>query len=256
MSVRVLLIGGTDSSGGAGLARDIATAASMGAETSIAVTAVTAQTDANVSAVQMMSPELVGEQVKVASCVDAVKIGMLGAAPVVRAVARGLPDAPLVLDPVIASSSGRVLLDNTGIDALISDLLPHTTLITPNLPELRMLSDRLGLRDDSDEGTCVEALLACGCGAVLVKGGHAELGSLCEDRLYQANGDMQIFSGPRYDFSLRGTGCQIASAIAVTLAQNRDLPEAVRQARALVMLRFHHTHEAMLNMQSPHASQQ
>ena len=179
MPLRVFLIGGTDSGGGAGLVRDIATVAGMGAEVSIAVTAVTAQTDVRVSAVQMMSPELLQAQVTSARGVDAVKIGMLGSAQLVKAVARSLPVAPLVLDPVLASSSGRALLDGAGMEALLADLLPRTMLLTPNLPELRMLSSRLGLKDVSDEATCVEALMTCGCKAVLVKGGHAEEGDRC-----------------------------------------------------------------------------
>ncbi|WP_434290803.1 bifunctional hydroxymethylpyrimidine kinase/phosphomethylpyrimidine kinase [Celeribacter sp. SCSIO 80788] len=240
MTVRVLLIGGTDSSGGAGLARDIATVAGMGAETCVAVTAVTAQTDACVSAVQMMSPELVAEQVKGASGVDAVKIGMLGSAQIVSAVAQSLPAAPLVLDPVLASTSGRALLDGAGMEALLTDLLPRTTLLTPNLPELRMLSSRLGLKDECDEATCAEALMTRGCRAVLVKGGHDEAETFCEDRLYIQTEKRQIFRGPRYGFSLRGTGCQMASAIAVTLGQGGDLRRAVSKARSLVMTRFRH----------------
>lgn len=238
MSVRVLLIGGTDSGGGAGLVRDIATVAGMGAEASIAVTAVTAQTDVRVSAVQMMSPELLQAQVTSARGVDAVKIGMLGSAQLVKAVARSLPVAPLVLDPVLASSSGRALLDGAGMEALLADLLPRTMLLTPNLPELRMLSSRLGLKDVSDEAACVEALMTCGCKAVLVKGGHAEEGDRCEDRLYLENGCLQTFSGSRYGFSLRGTGCQLASAIAVSLGQGDDPCTAVRKARSCVMARF------------------
>lgn len=239
MTPRVLFIGGTDSSGGAGLARDIATAAQMGAETCIAVTAVTAQTDAAVSAVHRIPPNEVTAQVRAAGRVGAVKIGMLGSAEIVAVVAEALPSAPLVLDPVLASSSGYALLDARGIDALISDILPRTTLLTPNLPELRMLSLRLGLGENVDEGTCVSALIARGCRAVLVKGGHAEPGLYCEDRLYLASGALRIFRVPRYDFSLRGTGCQLASAISVTLGDGGDLHAAVSKARTVVMSRFH-----------------
>lgn len=239
MTPRVLFIGGTDSSGGAGLARDIATAAQMGADTCVAVTAVTAQTDASVYVVHPIPPTDVAAQIMAAGSVGAVKIGMLGSAEIVSAVAEALPSAPLVLDPVLASSSGHALLDAQGIDALISDILPRTTLLTPNLPELRMLALRLGLGQNVDEDTCVSALIARGCRAVLVKGGHAEPGSYCEDRLYLASGALQIFGGPRYEFSLRGTGCQLASAISVSLGDGGDLHTAVSKARTLVMLRFH-----------------
>ncbi|OWU67059.1 hypothetical protein ATO2_16720 [Roseovarius sp. 22II1-1F6A] len=238
MTPRVLFIGGTDSSGGAGLARDIATAAQMGAETCIAVTAVTAQTDAAVTAVHPVPPHEVAAQVRAAGRVGAVKIGMLGSAEIVAAVANALPAAPLVLDPVLGSSSGHALLDDQGIDALISDLLPRTTLLTPNLPELQRLSHRLGLGEHVDEATCVSALIARGCQAVLVKGGHAVPGSYCEDRLYLARGAPRMFRGPRYETSLRGTGCQLASAISVTLGEGGDLYAAISKARSLVMSRF------------------
>jgi len=239
MTPRVLFIGGTDSSGGAGLARDIATATQMGAETCIAVTAVTAQTDAALSAVHRVPPKEVAAQVRAAGRVGAVKIGMLGSAEIVAAVAEALPSAPLVLDPVLVSSSGHALLFEPGMDTLITNLLPLTTLLTPNLPELRMLSLRLGLGENVDEGTRVCALIERGCRAVLVKGGHAEPGLYCEDRLYLASGALQIFRGPRYDFSLRGTGCQLASAISVSLGDGGDLHTAVSKARTLVMSRFH-----------------
>lgn len=239
MKSRVLFIGGTDSSGGAGLARDIATATELGAEACLAVTAVTAQTDTGVSAVHLLPPANVAEQIRSAGSVEAIKIGMLGSADIVAAVARALPPAPLVLDPVLASSSGHPLLDEPGIETLINNLLPLTTLLTPNMPELRMLSLRLGLGENVNVGTCVSALIARGCRAVLVKGGHAEAGLCCEDRLYLASGALQIFRGPRYDFSLRGTGCQLASAISVTLGDGGDLHTAVSKARTLVMSRFH-----------------
>lgn len=238
MTPRVLFIGGTDSSGGAGLVRDIATAAHLGAAPCVAVTAVTAQTDAAVHAVHPVPCNDVAAQVRAAGRVDAVKVGMLGAADIVVSVAQALPSAPLVLDPVLVSSSGYALLDDAGLDALISGLLPRTTVLTPNLPELRVLSARLGIAEHADEGDGVRALIRRGCGAVLVKGGHAQAGSFCEDRLYLASGEMLRFRGPRFGTALRGTGCQLASAIAVALARDVDLGMAVSEARALVASRF------------------
>ncbi len=235
---RVLFIGGTDSSGGAGLARDIATAAQMGAEACLAVTGVTAQTDGAVHSVRLMSCDDVALQVKAAGEVGAVKVGMLGSAAVASAVAKALPSVPLVLDPVLASSSGTALLDDDGVDTLIEQLLPRTTLLTPNLPELGMLSSRLGLDGNTEESERVRALITRGCGAVLVKGGHAEEGTYCEDRLYLPSGEIMMFRGPRFGFPMRGTGCQLASAIAVGLAEGLDLGTAVKNARAQVEMRF------------------
>ncbi|OWU84308.1 hypothetical protein ATO6_14920 [Oceanicola sp. 22II-s10i] len=235
---RVLLIGGTDSSGGAGLARDVATAARMGVEPCVAVTAVTAQTDASVLDVRRMSSALVSAQVHAAGPVDAAKIGMLGESAIVRAVAEALPDAPLVLDPVLSASSGRALLDPDGVAALFDTLLPRTTLLTPNLPELGILAACLGLSSTSDEATRVSALMDRGCGAVLVKGGHAEDVESCEDRLYLSADKVIRFTGPRFAVALRGTGCQLATGIAVSLAQGRRLPDAIDLARRGLIARF------------------
>ncbi|NIY73033.1 hydroxymethylpyrimidine/phosphomethylpyrimidine kinase [Marivivens donghaensis] len=235
---RVLFIGGTDSSGGAGLARDIATAAQMEAEARIGVTAVTAQTDGAVHAVRLMSCDDVALQVRAAGKVGAVKIGMLGSAEIVSAVATALSSVPLVLDPVLASSSGTALLDDRGVDTLIEELLPCTTLLTPNLPELGMLTARFGLDETAGEGQRVRALLRRGCGGVLVKGGHAEESTSCEDRLYLPSGEIIRHCGPRFGIPLRGTGCQLASAIAVGLAEGLDLGTAVENARACVASRF------------------
>ncbi|MEZ5715543.1 MAG: hydroxymethylpyrimidine/phosphomethylpyrimidine kinase [Paracoccaceae bacterium] len=234
----VLAIGGMDSSGGAGLLRDQATIDALGGTMRAAVTCVTAQDDCTVSAIHPVPVETVVAQIERAGPVRAVKIGMLGTSEIVRAVAGALPDVPCVLDPVLASSSGRALLSDRGMDALVAELLPRAMLLTPNLPELRMLSRRLGLEADGDEATCVRTLMRRGCRAVLVKGGHAEPGARCEDRLYLKNGSLRTFGGPRYGFSLRGTGCQIASAIAFTLGQGGDLCAAVDKARSVVMTRF------------------
>ena len=155
----------------------------MGAETCIAVTAVTAQTDTRVSDVHPVPPAYVAAQVRASGRVSAVKVGMLGSAEIVAAVAAALPSAPLVLDPVLMSSSGYALIDDAGLDTLIADLLTRTTLLTPNLPELGMLSRRLALPENVDEGACVRALITRGCRAVRVKGGHAETETFCEDRL-------------------------------------------------------------------------
>ncbi|MBO0903870.1 bifunctional hydroxymethylpyrimidine kinase/phosphomethylpyrimidine kinase [Jiella sonneratiae] len=143
----ILVVGGTDSSGGAGLAADIRTAAAHGVDARLAVTAVTAQTDHKVGTVAPMPPALVAEQIAFAledGCVVAVKIGMLAEAAIVAAVAEALAGfaGPIVLDPVIAASSGGLLLSEEGTAGLIERLLPMTTLVTPNLPELSILASR------------------------------------------------------------------------------------------------------------------
>ncbi|WP_335946167.1 hydroxymethylpyrimidine/phosphomethylpyrimidine kinase [Salipiger bermudensis] len=236
MSARVLCIGGIDSSGGAGLLRDAATLAAMGLESCAAVTAVTAQSDAAVREVQFMPPALVASQIA-AACegpVDAVKIGMLGHAALVDAVASALPDRPLVLDPVLVSTSGRSLLDDDGIAALLGRLVPRATVMTPNLPELDALAAALGASSEKAIGLLQDK----GCRALLVKGGHDATPEVATDRLYRASAPVAEFHAPRLDGTLRGTGCQLASAIAGGLAQRLDIERAVQNAKHMLTTRF------------------
>ncbi|MBO0664074.1 hydroxymethylpyrimidine/phosphomethylpyrimidine kinase [Jiella sp. MQZ9-1] len=244
----ILAIGGTDSSGGAGLAADIRTARDHGIAARLTVTAVTAQSDRAVGQVLTMPPALVGEQVALAledGQVAAVKIGMLSDAAVIAAVAEALRGytGPIVLDPVIAASSGGLLLSEAGLDALIAVLVPRVTLVTPNLPELAILAARLGVMqpdaagtadDHTQHATGVSALLTTGVRAVLVKGGHAG-GAEAVDTLYRS-GEPNPFSlpAPRLNASLRGTGCALASAIACRLADGDALEDACRIAKTYV----------------------
>ncbi|MDX1780819.1 MAG: hydroxymethylpyrimidine/phosphomethylpyrimidine kinase [Thalassovita sp.] len=239
MTATVLFIGGMDSSGGAGILRDTATAAELAHPARVAVTAVTAQSDTRVGAVHPVPPEVVADQIAIAAegALGAVKIGMLGNRATVEAVTRTSPDLPMVLDPVLASSSGRDLIDAEGLAALLDLLLPRLTLLTPNLPELARLATALGHAPDAPEAEVVATLLARGCGAVLVKGGHGEDPEISEDRLYHA-GRVQPFRASRHRVHLRGTGCQLASAIAVHLARGASLPDSVAQAKEMLTRRF------------------
>ncbi|WP_102222878.1 bifunctional hydroxymethylpyrimidine kinase/phosphomethylpyrimidine kinase [Acidimangrovimonas sediminis] len=236
----LLLIGGMDSSGGAGIVRDTVTVARFGLTPRVVVTAVTAQTDAAVEDLHPVPAASVAAQMQATTrgTVGAVKIGMLGRAGIVRAVAAALPSAPLVLDPVLAASSGRALLDPQGVAALIAELLPRVTLLTPNLPELDRLGHALGLPEGVDEGAKAAACLDRGCGAVLVKGGHGTDPARCEDRLYRPGTAPQVFSAPRQPVALRGTGCHLASAIAAGLCHGADLAEAIIRAREDLARRF------------------
>jgi hydroxymethylpyrimidine/phosphomethylpyrimidine kinase len=173
VSARVLIVAGSDSSGGAGIVRDVETVTMFGLKAALAVTAVTAQSNRRVTAVQAMEPALVGAQMEAAlegSEIHAVKIGMLANAGIVAAVADVLarhPDLPVVLDPVLASTSGRTLLEPEGVRLMISRLLPRADLVTPNLPELALLTDT------KDFAESIEALLELGIRTALIKGGHA-----------------------------------------------------------------------------------
>ncbi len=149
MGPKILLVGGMDSSGGAGLMRDAAAVADLGGIARCAVTAVTAQTDKGVRWAMPVPSEGLRAQISAAfeDRVDAIKIGMLGNGMSAEAVAAALPPegaVPLVLDPVLRASSGRALLDPAGLAAMIAHLFPRTDVLTPNLPELAALGAALG----------------------------------------------------------------------------------------------------------------
>jgi hydroxymethylpyrimidine/phosphomethylpyrimidine kinase len=240
MTAPVLFIGGMDSSGGAGLVRDAATAQALGSRCRVAVTAVTAQSDGRVAAVLPMPPELVAAQIGLAAegGISAAKLGMLANGAVVRAVASTLPlGVLLVLDPVLQASSGGPLLDEAGCLAMLGLLLPRTSVLTPNLPELGILACRLGLAA-APEAEVATALLARGVGAVLVKGGHDSAADFCEDRLYRPGQAVARFRSRRWPGTLRGTGCQLASAIAVGLSAGLGLAEAVAGGKSQIEKRF------------------
>lgn len=235
----VLVIAGTDSSGGAGLVRDIATMTALNVEVACAVTAVTAQTDQRVSAVLCLSPEMVQQQIHDAFAtrhIAAVKIGMLGNAAIVQAVALALQqhdDVPVILDPVLLSSSGGVLLDAAGVDALMSQLLPRVTLLTPNLPELHYLTAGYAAQTSLEQRA--RYLIKQGVQAVLVKGGHAEPHA---DEVVDMLVTVQTcipMAASRLPVQRRGTGCTLASAIAASLARGSDLIAACQQGRQVVL---------------------
>ncbi|HLY53392.1 MAG TPA: hydroxymethylpyrimidine/phosphomethylpyrimidine kinase [Steroidobacteraceae bacterium] len=232
----MLVIAGTDSSGGAGLTRDVATLTQLRTEALCAVTAVTAQTDAAVTAVGKLPASLVSAQIAAAIAtarVRAVKIGMLADAGIVAAVSAALPPregTPLVLDPVLAASSGGELLDAAGRAALRRLLLPRTTLLTPNLGEAAVLLDAAAATGEEAIVAQGRALCALGALAVLMKGGHAG-GPLAIDWLVTAEGGVESFSAPRLPVAQRGTGCALASAIAAGLAMGLGLAAACAQAK-------------------------
>ena len=232
----VLVIAGTDSSGGAGLVRDVATLARFGVGALATVTAVTAQTDGEVRAVELLPASLVAAQISAALAtrrVGAIKTGMLGNGAIVAAVAAAIPPrelVPLVLDPVLTATSGGTLLDDPGRAALAALLLPRATLLTPNIPEAALL---LGAAPASSAEEIVSqgrALCALGAAAVLVKGGH-DSGAFAIDWLVTRAGGVRRLAAPRLAPSRRGTGCALASAIAAGLAARLPLEVACERAK-------------------------
>jgi hydroxymethylpyrimidine/phosphomethylpyrimidine kinase len=243
MSGTVLVIGGSDSSGGAGITRDVATLSAFGVPAAVAITAVTAQTDTCVTAIHHVPPAVIAEQVTTAltsRTITAIKIGMLGSTASLQAVAAALARTPLsrthchlVLDPVLVSSSGTLLLEGAALSALHTLLLPHVTLLTPNIPEAAALLQTPPAVDESALLRQARALLELGPQAVLMKGGHGS-GPTAMDLLVSRDSRVERLSAPRLPTSLRGTGCRLASAIAAGLVLQQPLLEACSQAKRYV----------------------
>ncbi len=233
---RILAIGGSDSGGGAGIEADIKTITALGGYAMTAITAVTAQDTCSIQAISPIPPALVGRAIAMVTSdlgVDAVKIGMLGSEAMVTAVARALstldPQPPIVLDTVLAATNGTSLLDPDAVALVLSDLMPLATLITPNRHEAARLA---GCSIDTAEDAIAAARILCrrGARAVLLKGGHFE-GDMLIDRLITPD-RMVTFEHPRIvSRHTHGTGCTLASAIALGLGRGLDLRQAIRLAQ-------------------------
>jgi hydroxymethylpyrimidine/phosphomethylpyrimidine kinase len=239
----VLVVGASDSSGGAGIARDIETISLIGVRTCLAVTALTAQTHEAVLDIHPMQPGLVADQMRAAlqaNQVAAIKIGMLATGRVFVAVAAVLSEYPLipaVLDPVLSSTSGRPLLEANAIGIMKRDLLPLCRLVTPNLLELAALVGSEVAADDDDRLRQGRKLLEAGPQALLIKGGHAT-GPRSTDVLLSSNQEAICFDRPRLAGTMRGTGCMLASAIAAHMANAKSLEDSVLEGKRFVFEKF------------------
>ena len=237
---RVLSIAGSDSGGCAGIQADLKTIAALGGFGMTAVTAVTVQNTTGVRAVHAVPPDIIRGQIAAVAediGLDAVKSGMLADAETVRLVAECLKQSRppfYVLDPVMVATSGDALVLEETAGALKNELMPLATVVTPNLKEAELLAGhRIETVEDMQEAAA--GLLACGCKAVLVKGGHLG-GDDMTDVLCIAGEDRpRLFSTPRVPTgNLHGTGCTLSSAIAVCLALGYPLAEAVGRAKKYI----------------------
>jgi hydroxymethylpyrimidine kinase/phosphomethylpyrimidine kinase len=242
----VLTIAGSDSSGGAGIEADLRTFAALGVHGAVALTAVTAQNSRGVDAVLAVEPEMVRCQVA-AVCDDldvaAVKTGMLARPATIEAVAQlasegRLPD--LVVDPVLVSSTGHLLMEAGGVDAYRESLFPFAAVVTPNLRETALLlgTDVAALGTVAAMADAAAALRGTGARCVVVKGGHLLEGAPTEshapDVVATAAGTTTL-DGPRVATrNDHGTGCSLSAAIAVGLAHDDDVLDAVRTAKGFV----------------------
>ncbi len=230
-------IAGSDSSGGAGLQIDLKTFAAYGVYGLSVVTAVTAQNTRKVTGAWVQSADSVSAQITTL-CeefeVSAWKTGMLGNTAVIEAVIDSLPaGVPLVLDPVIVSTSGHRLLTEDALSLLRDGLIPRATLITPNIPEAEILSGITPICSLDDMREAGSVFLSYGADSVVLKGGHLGNGDTSVDLLITKNGE-EAFSAPRYPYEVHGSGCCFASAIAAELSLGRDLREGVAGAKRFI----------------------
>jgi hydroxymethylpyrimidine/phosphomethylpyrimidine kinase len=231
----VLSFAGTDPTGGAGIQADLLTLSSMGCHALSVVTAITVQDTAGVEDVLPIEADWVSDQARVLledMPVAAFKIGMVGSVENCAAIAEVVsdyPDVPLILDPVLASGRGDEIATEDMIEAMRELLIPQTTIITPNSLEARRLAD-----DGSDEerslDDCAMRILEMGCEYVLITGTHENTPQVV-NTLYGQQGVIRSDSWQRLPGSYHGSGCTLASAIAATLANGLDVPEAVREAQ-------------------------
>ena len=229
-----LTIAGSDSSGGAGIQADIKTMTVNGVYAMSAVTALTAQNTVGVKAIMEASPEFLEEQL---DCIftdirpDAVKIGMLSSAALMRTVARKLKEyqaEKIVVDPVMVSTSGSRLMAEEAVQVMKEEICPLADVITPNLPEAEVLVGRTIVTEQEMEEAAAEISRVCRT-AVLLKGGHQR--NDANDLLCQ-NGSLRGFRGKRIDNpNTHGTGCTLSSAIAANLAKGFSLEESVERAK-------------------------
>ena len=233
----VLTIAGSDSIGGAGIQADIKTMLANGVYAMSAVTALTAQNTQGVAAIMDASPEFLAAEID--AVFDdirpaAVKIGMVSAAALIKVIAgrlRAHKAENIVVDPVMVATSGARLLDEDASASLTAELFPFAALITPNLPELELLTGAVitGREERIDAARKLAAKWGC---AVLSKGGHAEKSA---DDILVTGGETTVFPGARINTkNTHGTGCTLSSAIAANLAKGASLTAAIRQAKDYV----------------------
>jgi len=239
MTPIALTIAGSDSSGGAGIQADLKSFAALGVYGASIITALTAQNTRGVAAIHAVPADFVTAQIDAVFSdleIGAVKIGMVAELAVIEAIAGRLQrwsPRHVVLDPVMVATSGDRLLAADAVEALRKELIPRATLLTPNLPEAAALLDEPMAVSEAAIERQGERLLALGCPAVLIKGGHGE-GADSIDYLIRAGGTLALASPRIATQNTHGTGCSLSSAIAAGLAKGEDLEAAVRNAKAFV----------------------
>ncbi len=246
MNDTILIIAGSDSCAGAGMQIDLKTTAAHGVHATCALTAVTAQNTREVTAIQLVDPDMVVAQIRAVFAdmkPQAIKIGMLGSSEIAQAVASELAlhqDVPIVLDPVLVATAGGALTDAAAFDDIRDTLIAQATVITPNIPEAEALSG-VSITNAASIGRAAQVFLNNGAKSVLIKGGHGD-DEVIADRLYTMTG-MRKFKSERLDGEYHGTGCSLATAIACNLAKGLLLEDAVAAAHAYLADTLHYVVE-------------
>ena len=235
MSSEIGIVAGFDSSGGAGVTVDGETVRHLGATPRFAVTALTAQGDEAGFFAEPVSSSMLKSQLEAvfSGAPGAIKIGMLPNRKSGVIVANALqtrPDIPVVFDPVLASSSGLVLMEENCIQWVRDEFMARVTVLTPNLDEARRFTG-VECASRADMERAGEIFLSHGVRAVLIKGGHL-LADTAADCLMTREGSPAWLESPRVDGAFRGTGCRLSSALATRLARGDELPDAVSAAKA------------------------
>ena len=250
----ILTFAGSDPTGGAGIQADLLTMAAMGCHALTVVTAITAQDTAGVEGVLAIDSDWIVDQARLVledMPVVAFKVGLVGSVENIAAIAEVVadyPDIPLILDPVLASGRGDELATDDMVSALCELLLPQTTIITPNSQEARRLARAHLLNDGDEDGEddgdareresgedpnlaeCAQRILTMGPEYVLITGTHENTQQVI-NVLYGEQGIIRSDAWERLPGTYHGSGCTLASAIAATMANGLDIPEAVREAQ-------------------------
>ena len=237
---KVLIIAGSDSSGGAGIQADIKTVTALGSYAMTAITAVTVQNTTGVKSIVPINPKEIYNQVTFSSNdirPDAVKIGMLHSVKVIRSVIKSLDQIKvrnIVLDPVMVAKGGAKLIDNKAINLLKSTLIKKVLMITPNIPEAEILTNTK-IKTKQDMLVVAQKLIELGAKNVLIKGGHLK-GELVHD-IYVNNKDIKIFNSKRVETkNTHGTGCTLSSAVATFLSCGKTVKKSCELAIKYVSL--------------------
>ena len=236
----ILSIAGSDCSGGAGIQADLKAISALGGYAATAITAITVQNTTGVRAIHSVPPVFVRGQIEAVMDdihPDAIKIGMINDVEIVKVIAfclRRYKPRFVVFDPVMVSTSGHKLIEDDAIGALTKELMPLSTLITPNLSEAEVLTGR-ALHSVEDMKTAAVELLKFGCKAVLLKGGHLEGGKMCDVLQIADEQAPHLFTSDKIESkNTHGTGCTLSSSIATLLALGHNLPDAVKRAKDYV----------------------